>query len=191
MPRTEDQLNDLRGKKRQLIMNTALKLFANKGFASTPISLIAKEAGISKGLIYNYFSSKEDLIISIIMDGLQDFFDIFDPNHDGNLTDEEFSFFIEKSFDLLKGNTNLWKLYFMVMMQHEVIKLIEKELMNTLMPMIEILVNYFAGKGVENPMAYARLWGSMMDGISLNYVLDPNNFPIEEIKKILIEKFTL
>lgn len=191
MPRTEDQLKDLRGKKRQLIMNTALKLFANKGFASTPISLIAKEAEISKGLIYNYFSSKEDLIINIIMDGLQDFFDIFDPNHDANLTDEEFSFFIEKSFDLLKENINLWKLYFMVMMQQEVIKLIEEELMNTLMPMIEILVKYFASKGVENPMAYARLWGAMMDGISINYVLDPGNFPIEEIKKILIEKFTL
>jgi len=39
-------------------MNTVLQLFANNGYESTSISKIALTAGISKGLMYNYFRAK-------------------------------------------------------------------------------------------------------------------------------------
>jgi len=39
-------------------MNTALQLFENNGYESISISKIALTAGISKGLMYNYFPSK-------------------------------------------------------------------------------------------------------------------------------------
>jgi len=39
-------------------MNTALQLFENNGYESTSISKIALTAGVSKGLMYNYFPSK-------------------------------------------------------------------------------------------------------------------------------------
>jgi AcrR family transcriptional regulator len=48
--------------KQSAIMNTALKLLVENGFHNTPMSLIAKEAGVSAGIIYHYFESKEDLI---------------------------------------------------------------------------------------------------------------------------------
>lgn len=48
--------------KQSAILNTALKLLVENGFHNTPMSLIAKEAGVSAGIIYHYFESKEDLI---------------------------------------------------------------------------------------------------------------------------------
>ncbi len=42
----------------------ALDLFAEQGFETTSISQVAKAAGIGKGTIYEYFSSKEDLILN-------------------------------------------------------------------------------------------------------------------------------
>ncbi|WDE98301.1 TetR/AcrR family transcriptional regulator [Lentisphaera profundi] len=50
-------------KKRELILNSASKKFKDKGFANTTISTIAKDANIGKGTIYEYFSSKEDLLM--------------------------------------------------------------------------------------------------------------------------------
>lgn len=50
--------------KRQLILQSALLLFNEKGYQDTTISDIATKAGISKGLIYKYFSSKKELLLS-------------------------------------------------------------------------------------------------------------------------------
>lgn len=47
---------------RQLLLNTALRLFATKGFASTTMRAIAKESGLSLGSAYYYFESKDDII---------------------------------------------------------------------------------------------------------------------------------
>lgn len=51
--------------KEKLIIDAAIKLFANKGFVATSIQEIANEAGISKGAFYIYFKSKESLLIEI------------------------------------------------------------------------------------------------------------------------------
>jgi AcrR family transcriptional regulator len=47
---------------RQKIVESALKLFAERGFDQTTMRLIAEEAGVSVGNTYYYFTSKEDLI---------------------------------------------------------------------------------------------------------------------------------
>lgn len=47
------------------IIETAIKLFAQKGFHLTSIQEIADAAGIAKGSMYLYFKSKDDLLFSI------------------------------------------------------------------------------------------------------------------------------
>jgi TetR/AcrR family fatty acid metabolism transcriptional regulator len=49
--------------KRQEILNVALRVFARNGIANTKMTDIAREAGIGKGTIYEYFESKEDLFL--------------------------------------------------------------------------------------------------------------------------------
>lgn len=51
--------------KRSAILNTALDLLVKNGFHNTPMSLIAKDAGVSAGIIYHYFESKEELILAL------------------------------------------------------------------------------------------------------------------------------
>lgn len=52
--------------KKQHIIETALALFADKGFHETSIQDIAESAGIAKGSVYLYFKSKEDLLVSAL-----------------------------------------------------------------------------------------------------------------------------
>lgn len=48
-----------------LILEAALKVFIEKGFAGASISKIAKAANINQSLIYHHFKSKEDLWICV------------------------------------------------------------------------------------------------------------------------------
>ncbi len=131
-PRTEEQFEVIREEKRKLIKSAALELFANEGYYPTSISQIAKNAGISKGLIYNYFESKEELIKEIVFDGFDEVLKGFDPNKDGFLTKEEFIFFIEETFRTIEKNISFWRLYFTIIFQPVVMKLVEHRLMETL-----------------------------------------------------------
>ena len=65
MPRSKEQFEEIRKKTKENILNAALKLFAEKGYHGTSINDIAKAANISKGLAYNYFESKKQIIEAI------------------------------------------------------------------------------------------------------------------------------
>jgi AcrR family transcriptional regulator len=48
------------------ITEAALAAFAEKGYAATKVDEVAKRAGVSKGLLYLYFKTKEDLFKAVI-----------------------------------------------------------------------------------------------------------------------------
>jgi AcrR family transcriptional regulator len=51
--------------KRSAILETTLDLLSKRGFHDTPMSAIAKESGVSTGIIYHYFANKEELIYEL------------------------------------------------------------------------------------------------------------------------------
>lgn len=53
-----DQVED----KRQAILDATLRLISKNGFHGTAMSKVAQEAGVSTGIIYHYFSGKDELI---------------------------------------------------------------------------------------------------------------------------------
>jgi len=65
MPRTKEAFESMRDTTRQKIELAALSLFARKGLSVT-VSEIAQVAGVSKGLLYNHYPSKEALIAELV-----------------------------------------------------------------------------------------------------------------------------
>jgi AcrR family transcriptional regulator len=55
----------IRENKREAILAAAATLFATRGFTKTVIADIAVAAGVGKGTVYQYFSSKEDLFFEV------------------------------------------------------------------------------------------------------------------------------
>jgi AcrR family transcriptional regulator len=64
--RMSPKLIDKEQRKKEIAL-VALDLFAEKGLDATSISEVARLAGIGKGTVYEYFSSKEDLILAAFM----------------------------------------------------------------------------------------------------------------------------
>lgn len=57
--------HSVRGDKRDRILDSAMRVFASKGFFGAKVADIAQEAGVADGTIYLYFKSKDDLLISL------------------------------------------------------------------------------------------------------------------------------
>jgi len=168
-PRTPQQFEGIREEKKTHIMNVALEHFALEGYHNTTISHIAKHAKISKGLMYNYFESKEELLSEIISRSMDEISQYFDPDEDGYLTEEEFDLFIRKLFYLLREKLSFWRLFYQFLMQKDVR---DKFLQTLLEPdntvqaiysnsgslfigtMNKILTDYFIRKKDRKPLDY-------------------------------------
>lgn len=62
----------LSSEKRNAIVETSKRLFAQRGFGATSVADIARDAEVPVGSIYTYFTSKEDLVRSIVDEGWSD-----------------------------------------------------------------------------------------------------------------------
>ncbi|HUX96092.1 MAG TPA: TetR/AcrR family transcriptional regulator [Bacteroidales bacterium] len=168
-PRTPQQFEEIREEKKALIMNVALEHFAREGYHNTTISHIARHAGISKGLMYNYFNSKDELLSEIINRSLDEISKYFDPDKDGYLTEEEFDLFIRKLFYILREKLHFWRLFYQFLMQKDVrdkflkthlglVKSVEAIYSNNNSPflssMTRILTEYFQRKRERKPKGY-------------------------------------
>jgi len=73
-----ENINEPKVKKRKRIIDAATKVFAKKGYATATIAGIAKAAGVAEGTIYEYYKSKEDLMINIPEEKLAELISYFD-----------------------------------------------------------------------------------------------------------------
>jgi len=71
MARNAQQNQKMRDERRKQILSTSLKLFATKGLGATKIADIVQESGISQGLLYHYFRSKEEIFVELIRHALE------------------------------------------------------------------------------------------------------------------------
>jgi len=65
-------------RRRQAILKAAKGLFFKQGFAATTMTQIAAAAELGKGTLYLYFQNKEELYISLLVEGMQLLNDIFE-----------------------------------------------------------------------------------------------------------------
>ena len=167
-PRTAEQFKEMRESRREQIMNAALELFAREGYANCSIARLARHAGISKGLMYNYFESKEALLASIIEDGMSEFLDYFDPDHDGVLSSEELSGFISKVFSSIRDNQQFWILYINIVLQPRVKEFLEGEPFSNIMEQYgPMLMAYFTEMGFEDPALEMLTFSALIEGFGV------------------------
>lgn len=181
MPRTPEQFEKIREEKKKIILDTALELFANQGYAATSIKVIAEKAGISKGLMYNYFDSKETLLRTILMQLMEEMLDVLDPNHDGMLEDDELLHFIDFVFEFFRTRKEELKLYHQLSMQPEVMQSLQGFHVPQIENIIGMYTDYFSRKFPANASLVMIHLGSVMKGFSLQYVFCPEQFPDETL----------
>lgn len=187
-PKTAYQFNRIRNRRKKTLMNAALKLFSEKGFESVSISDIAKKADVSKGLLYNYFENKEDLVKEIVIDGTRKLTIDMDFDFSIKLTKERFVDLINKYFELIESGSDYWRLYISVLTQPRIAEMMKGQLFEHVSSFIVNVSEYYKAKNEKNPLVSTLLIGALLDGVSIDYMLEPENYPLNEIREIIINK---
>ena len=94
------------------ICHRAAEIFSEKGYVSTTLVDISHTTGISKGGIYHYFSSKEDLLFFIINRFMTDLIDGLKEEIETIPPEERIGYFIRRHIDKLSSNMHQSKLTF-------------------------------------------------------------------------------
>ncbi len=187
MPKSPEQFEDIRKQKKQLIMDTALELFAENGFHATSISQIAAKAKISKGLTYNYFGSKNEILDEIMTQGFNEIYDNLDINHDGVLIEDEFKYFIHENFRLVRENLHYWKLFFSLLLQPKVSVAFADRYQEKAGPIFEMLFQFIVSSGSKEPEKDLMAVTAMIEGAFLYMVAAPDVFPVEKLEEAVID----
>ena len=187
-PRSIEKNEQIRQLKRKQIMNAALELFAIQGFHTTSINDIAEKAGISKGLMYNYFESKDELLSTIMETGFDKLLQWFDPNHDGVLTRDELILYLNEILRMMFEDPYYWKLYYSIILNPQTNPNVMIRIMEKSESFFKILADYFERKGSKNSFVEARFFIAMLDGVYVNALYE-KEFPIKESLRIIIDKF--
>ena len=188
-PRTEKQFEEIRRVNEKIIVEAALLLFSEEGYANASMQQIAKLAKVSKGNLYNYFESKEILLENVLQYGINQFSELYTDNQIEIQSEEDFEQFVRANFEILKDNKQFWKLYYSLLTQTKVQHLFQKIFSPFLEQYMKVFQTYFYKKGDENPAATAMLLGSIIDGVSLGFIVMEEIYPLEDVLKKIIEKF--
>lgn len=87
--------------KKELIIEAAIKVFARDGLEKGKIADIAKEAGIGKGTVYEYFRSKNDIFKVIEESVFSDFSIVFEELNSSTLSPtKKLSNLLEQGIDM-------------------------------------------------------------------------------------------
>lgn len=190
MPLSKQRFEEIRTSKRNIILDAALEVFAREGYHASTVGAIAKQAGISQGLMYNYFKSKEELLHDLMIGMIETLMCEYMPiNPKETVTRDHVVKFINVGIDLVLKDPKFWKLYFSVFLQPEVYAMVVDKMMNISNLYMKAMAKYFKNRGEKDPLTMVRYFAAIMDGIQLHIMIDPKTFPAEKIKKMLIKQF--
>jgi AcrR family transcriptional regulator len=188
-PRSKEQFGKMREKTREKIVSAALKLFAEKGYSSTSIDQVAAKAKVSKGAAYHYFESKEALLKAVIVQGLTEFESIIELNGSNASPQEQLEMLINVSFEVFHVNIRFWKLYFSLVTQMN----LPKSIKNVLTPIIESLLEYVKNlmeqMGVADAEFESKIFGAIIDGIFVHYLMIGESYPLKEVQERILRKY--
>lgn len=190
MPRTTEQLEKIKGKTRSKILDSALELFATRGFHGTSMQDIADKADVSKGLAYNYFESKEKILFAILDTALVAGSEILSNAENVDDPYEQLKLLIEKTFEHIEANENYWRMFTMLMLQPQLSDFSDKMVNEFGTNAVEQTKKICRKLGIKNPIAEALILDGAIDGIILHYLFFKDKYPLKSVKKQLLKRYS-
>ena len=189
MPRTPEQFDQMREESREKILDGALRLFARNGYSATSVRMIAEEAGISQGLLYNYYNGKEALLAAIFERSMRDVDASFARAAGAETPRKAIEVLVRSAFEIVRDHRDFWQLSYQLRMQSQVLTGLAKEIRlssDRIRAQLEALLR---SAGVEDAAVDARVLFAAIDGAAQHYVLDPKRYPLDDVADEIVRRF--
>ncbi len=187
-PRGKKQIEQIRKNSIRNILGAAFELMAKNGYETTSISQIANAAGVSKGLMYNYFDSKEDLLKVLLNDAMGEadklISGIIAPDPAETLRNLFLWF-----FDELRERPEHWRLLTELTLKIDKFDFVQEMARVKMKEYVAFVSTLLEEIGHPNAKEEAQLIAGLFDGIGIQYLVIGRDYPLDEMEKYLIEKY--
>ena len=187
-PRTTEQNEQIRVESKHKIMAAAFKLIAKNGYEATSIAMIAKTAGVSKGLLYNYFTSKEELVKTLVLGAMQEGDNLIGElmDHDPVITLKNIFVWFFKE---MRERPDHWKLITELTFKIEKFDFVHDIVTSKMTEYVSFIEALLLQIGYENAMSEARVISAILDGIGFHALMMMEDYPLNEMEDYLIKKY--
>lgn len=182
--------------RRRQIIDAALQTIAAQGYAQTSFAEIARQLGITKGLIAYHFDGKQDLIASVVHTIINNQADYIRAQVSKHPTAaEQLRVYIESSLEYIGGHrphfvalVDLWGSSTSVEQKHAFSKTLYGPCISQLRAILEGGQQSGEFGAFDAPMLSHVLQGAM-DGVMLQWVFDPAVLSLEACTRELVETY--
>lgn len=169
-----------RGK--QKLLDAAVRLFETQGYFATTVDQITAAAGVSKGLVYNYFSSKEELLVALLDDATTKMAKVGSILADDRPLAESLASFVEEFFVFLRTERDFLRLQLSLIIAPELRETVAQPLRARAQQLLNLVHRWFRRGGVADAKNKARVLLALLDGIALHALFVYETYPLRALK---------
>ncbi len=168
-----------------------MDLFSKQTFHNTSVADISKQAGVSKGLIYNYFTTKEDVLNGII-DYLFAIGDqMVEETMRAGTPREEHRHLIHQVYQFLHQQAAESRKMIPLALEVGKFDFINNVIDRKMRDYMGLLIQIFTDMGYPDPEMEAWMLGVLFDGISLDYNVLGDRMPLDRMEQHLYKKYNI
>lgn len=167
-----------------------MDLFSSKGYLSSSMSDIAKKAGVSKGLLYNYFEGKQAILLAILSQAMEQgeqIMGIEEPvppkQHLKNI--------ITRYFESSSAGIAFYRMVFPIAFQVHKFPFLQELIEEKRERFIGDTIQVFKDLGYEDAEMQAWELGALTDGIMIHMIHLEDEYPTKKMEAFLLKKYNL
>lgn len=187
MARSPEQIKAVRDRTRERLLDAALTCFAERGYASTTSRDIAAAAGVSLGLAYRYFRSKDEMMATLVNDALAEVRrDVADS---GGAHRDPVEALIKSAFATVRANPRFWRLFHQLRVHPSGSPDVDRVIRRAAQAARKRIDQLLLARTGEVADGLGAALFAAIDGSAQHYLLDPKNFPIDAVAAELSQRF--
>ncbi|MFA6034935.1 MAG: TetR/AcrR family transcriptional regulator [Myxococcota bacterium] len=190
-PRDVDKLTDKGLRRKQELLDSALKLFSEKGYHATTMDDIARKAGTGKGTVYWYWHSKEEIFLELLDQKLGGYLNSLQQISTLQLdASDKIPILITEVGNIFVKYRKLCKLIFLLITEDtdafdNVVRTRTADYYRKMMEIIESIFAEGIAKGAINPdadpAALAAILVALIDGIAVQEAIFGKEYSIRTL----------
>ena len=198
MPRSREQSEKMRAQARAAILEGALAVFGEKGFGGATTAEVAERAGVSKGLVFNYFPTKDALLEALIEHVLGESLGHWERAEWAGPPEAQLARIVEVGVAQVLERPAFYRLYFSLVLQPGGSSAVSNAV-GRLMPRLKGYYGRTQGLmaelGSETPEIDSKLFQMALNGLVQSLAAEaslaagPDLARLEPLKRRLLEKF--
>lgn len=191
MPRSREENEKIRRLAMDNIGNAAMECFLEKGYHAASIDDIARKAGVSKGLLYNYYKGKEDLLAEIVRARVDEIAGVMEAAFALGSPREQLLGIIDGALDHIARNPKAYRFFLHLQTQPEEDQVLSKysQLLNREMSrQYELQCDIFERMRVDDPKLRSLYFSSALHGVMFLMSIYPGS-PVAAMKEQMIRDF--